>query len=271
MTVRIEKKGKVWTVIHSRREARNAMDPQSADALVEAFIAFDRDREAAVAVLWGEGGAFCAGWDLKYCASVVENPGALQEIAYPLDERVRENGQLPRGPLGPTRLELDKPVIAAVAGPAVAGGFELALWCDVRVMEQSAYFGVYCRRWGVPLVDGGTVRLPRIVGTGRALEIILTGRKVPAEEALRIGACEHVVPDGSSREFAEAMAHEIARFPQLCTRADRRSVYMQQGLSVREAMRREWYNGLPAFWAEGAAGAARFAAGKGRHGDFREI
>jgi enoyl-CoA hydratase len=271
MTVRIEKKGKVWTVIHSRQEARNAMDPQSADALVEAFVAFDRDREAAVAVLWGEGGAFCAGWDLKYCAAVVEDPNALQEIAYPLDERVRENGQLPRGPLGPTRLELDKPVIAAVAGPAVAGGFELALWCDVRVMEQSAYFGVYCRRWGVPLVDGGTVRLPRIVGTGRALEIILTGRKVPAEEALRIGACEHVVPDGKSREFAEAMAHEIARFPQVCTRADRRSVYMQQGLSVREAMRREWYNGLPAFWAEGAAGAARFAAGKGRHGDFRDI
>jgi enoyl-CoA hydratase len=138
-------------------------------------------------------------------------------------------------------------------------------------MERSAYFGVYCRRWGVPLIDGGTVRLPRLVGVGRAMEIILTGRKVPAEEALRIGACEHMVPDGESRAFAEAMAHEIARFPQACLRADRRSVYMQQGLSLREAMRKEWYNGIPAFVAEGAAGAARFASGKGRHGDFTEI
>ena len=162
-------------------------------------------------------------------------------------------------------------MIAAVAGPAVAGGFELALWCDVRVMEQSAYFGVYCRRWGVPLVDGGTVRLPRIVGMGRAMEIILTGRKVPAEEALRIGACEHVVPEGESRRFAEAMAHEIARFPQACVRADRRSAYMQQGLPLREAMRKEWYNGFPAFEIDGAEGAARFASGKGRHGDFADI
>jgi enoyl-CoA hydratase len=267
MTVRIEKKGRVWTVIHARPEARNAMDPASADALVEAFKAFDADREAAVAVLWGEGGAFCAGWDLKYCASLIESPQELHAIDYPLDDRT----SIPRGPLGPTRLELDKPVIAAVAGPAVAGGFELALWCDVRVMEKSAYFGVYCRRWGVPLVDGGTVRLPRIVGMGRALEIILTGRKVPAEEALRIGACEHVVPEGKSREFAEAMAHEIARFPQACVRADRRSAYAQQGLTQREAMRKEWYNGYPAFVADGAAGAARFASGRGRHGDFRDI
>jgi len=267
MAVRIEKKGKVWTVIHSRAEARNAMDPQSADALVAAFEAFDRDANAAVAVLWGEGGAFCAGWDLKYCASLTKNPGELHAIDYPLDDR----RPIPRGPLGPTRLELDKPVIAAVAGPAVAGGFELALWCDVRVMEESAYFGVYCRRWGVPLVDGGTVRLPRIVGMGRALEIILTGRKVPADEALRIGACEHVVPQGKSREFAEAMAHEIARFPQACMRADRRSAYAQQGRTLREAMRTEWYNGFPAFVAEGAEGAERFALGKGRHGDFRDI
>jgi enoyl-CoA hydratase/carnithine racemase len=268
VTVRIEKHGKVWTVVHSRPEARNAMDPQSAQALVDAFLAFDRDREAAVAVLWGEGGAFCAGFDLKHAAG---NTGALDAIAYPLDERAGEDGQLPRGPMGPTRLELDKPVIAAIAGPAVAGGFELALWCDVRVMEQSAYFGVYCRRWGVPLIDGGTVRLPRLVGTGRALEIILTGRKVPAEEALRIGACEQVVPEGTCRERAEAMAHEIARYPQACTRADRRSVHMQQGLSLREAMRKEWYNGVPVFAAEGAAGAARFAAGKGRHGEFGDL
>jgi enoyl-CoA hydratase len=267
MTVRVEKKAKVWTVIHSRPEARNAMDPESADALVEAFTRFDRDPEAAVAVLWGEGGAFCAGWDLKYCASLMKDASDLHKIDYPLDDRTA----IPRGPLGPTRLELDKPVIAAVAGPAVAGGFELALWCDVRVMERSAYFGVYCRRWGVPLVDGGTVRLPRIVGMGRALEIILTGRKVPAEEALRMGACEYVVEDGASRQFAEAMAHEIARFPQACVRADRRSAYMQQGLPLREAMRKEWYNGFPAFEAEGAAGAARFASGKGRHGNFSDI
>ena len=267
MAVRIEKKGKVWTVIHSRAEARNAMDPESADALVAAFKEFDRDKDAAVAVLWGEGGAFCAGWDLKYGASLVKNTSEIHEIDYPLDDRKA----IPRGPLGPTRLELDKPVIAAVAGPAVAGGFELALWCDVRVMEQSAYFGVYCRRWGVPLIDGGTVRLPRIVGMGRAMEIILTGRKVPAEEALRINACEHVVPDGKSREFAEAMAQEIARFPQACMRADRRSAYAQQGLSWREAMRKEWYNGFPAFVAEGAEGAMRFDSGKGRHGDFRDI
>ena len=142
---------------------------------------------------------------------------------------------------------------------------------DVRVMEESAYFGVYCRRWGVPLIDGGTVRLPRLVGMGRAMEIILTGRKVPAEEALRIGACEHVVPDGKSREYAEAIAHEIARFPQACVRADRRSVLMQQGLELRDAMRREWYNGIPAFVADGVEGARRFAGGKGRHGDFGDI
>ena len=271
MTVRVEKKAKVWTVVHSRPQARNAMDPESANALVDAFVAFNKDDSAAVAVLWGEGSSFCAGWDLKYGASLLEDPSPLREIDYPLDDRVRDNGQLPRGPLGPTRLEMDKPVIAAVAGPAVAGGFELALWCDVRIMENSAYFGVYCRRWGVPLIDGGTVRLPRIVGTGRALEIILTGRKVPAEEALRINLCEQVVADGKSREAAEAMAHEIARFPQACTRADRRSVYAQQGLSIREGMRREWYNGLPAFYAEGAAGAARFSSGKGRHGDFSDI
>jgi len=262
MSVRIEKQGKVWTVIHSRPEAKNAMDPASAVALVDAFESFDRDPEAAVAVLWGEGGAFCAGFDLKHAAN---NSSALDEIAYPA------SGSLPRGPMGPTRLQLDKPVIAAVAGPAVAGGFEIALWCDLRVMEESAYFGVYCRRWGVPLIDGGTVRLPRIVGRGRALDLILTGRKVTAEEALRINLCEHVVPDGQSRRRAEALAQEIARFPQVCMRADRRSVYLQEALPLREAMRSEWSNGVPAFHAEGAAGAARFASGKGRGGNFSDI
>ena len=263
MSVRIEKQGKVWTVIHSRPEAKNAMDPESAVALEAAFVAFGRDAEASVAVLWGEGGAFCAGFDLKHAA----RGDSLDALAFPADDRQ----PAPRGPMGPTRLELDKPVIAAVAGPAVAGGFEIALWCDLRVMEQSAYFGVYCRRWGVPLIDGGTVRLPRIVGRGRALDLILTGRKVTAEEALRINLCEQVVPDGQARQRAEALAGEIARFPQACMRGDRRSVYLQEGLPLREAMKREWVNGAPAFHAEGAAGAARFASGKGRHGSFDDI
>jgi enoyl-CoA hydratase len=262
MSVRIEKQGKVWTVILSRPEAKNAMDPASAEALEHAFLEFDRDAQAAVAVLWGEGGAFCAGFDLKHAAK-----GTLSSEGYPADPQA----PLPRAPMGPTRLVLDKPVIAAVAGPAVAGGFEIALWCDLRVMEESAYFGVYCRRWGVPLIDGGTVRLPRIVGRGRALDLILTGRKVTAEEALRINLCEHVVPDGESRPRAEALAHEIARFPQACLRADRRSVHRQEGLGLREAMRFEWTNGVPAYFTEGAAGAARFASGKGRGGNFSDI
>ena len=263
MTVRIEKQDKVWTVIHSRPEAKNAMDPMSAEALERAFLEFDRDAEAVVAVLWGEGGAFCAGFDLKHAAQGT----GIEAQPYPADART----PLPRAPMGPTRLVLDKPVIAAIAGPAVAGGFEIALWCDLRVMEESAYFGVYCRRWGVPLIDGGTVRLPRIVGRGRALDLILTGRKVEAEEALRISLCEQVVPDGQSRERAEALAREIVRFPQACMRADRRSVYHQEGLGLREAMRYEWENGIPALAAEGRAGASRFASGKGRGGNFSDL
>ena len=173
--------------------------------------------------------------------------------------------------MGPSRLELAKPVIAAVAGPAVAGGMELALWCDLRVMEEDAFFSVYCRRWGIPLIDGGTVRLPRLVGQGRALDIIMTGRKVEAEEAFRIGLCERVAPKWQGREVAEALAHEIARFPQACVRADRRSVHLQHGLPVAEALRREWDNSVGVIETEGAAGAGRFAAGRGRHGDFGEI
>jgi enoyl-CoA hydratase len=173
--------------------------------------------------------------------------------------------------MGASRLELSKPVIAAVEGPAVAGGTELALWADFRVMAEDAYFGIYCRRWGVPLIDGGTVRLPRLVGMGRALEIILTGRKVPAEEALRIGMCEYVVPHGAARAKAEALAMEIARFPQQCVRADRASVYRQQGLSLMDGLRGEFAGSLPVVRAESVIGAGRFAGGKGRHGDFREI
>ncbi len=266
MAVRVEKNGPVTTIIHSRPEVRNAMDPAGADALAEVFTAFEADSQASVAVLWGEGGAFCAGWDLKYGSSLAGQARPLAELDFPVD-----GSPLPRGPMGPTRLDLSKPVIAAVAGPAVAGGFEVALWCDLRVMEESAYFGVYNRRWGIPLIDGGTVRLPRLVGLGRAMEIILTGRKVPAEECLRIGACEKVVPDGQSRPAAEELAREIARFPQLCVRADRRSIYMQYGLSVRQAMEKEWHNGLPALVDEGIAGAARFSSGKGRSGSFEDM
>lgn len=262
MTVRIERAGPVWTVIHSRPEARNAMDPESASALESAFLEFEADAEARVAVLWGEGGAFCAGFDLKRAAQ----GAGIASLAYP-----DSDGPAPRGPMGPTRLVLDKPVIAAIAGPAVAGGFEIALWCDLRVMEASAYFGVYCRRWGVPLIDGGTVRLPRIIGRGRALDLVLTGRPVMSEEALRIGLCERVVADGASRAEAEKLALDISRFPQGCMRADRRSVYAQEGRTLGEAMRYEWKNGIPALQAEGVAGAARFASGRGRHGDFGEL
>ena len=270
MTVRVEKSGPVWTVVHNRPEARNAMDPQSADALTQAFLEFDADDAARVAVLYGEGGAFCAGWDLKY-VSTLDQSYPLGELDIPPAGRRGNGGEIPRGPLGPSRLELDKPVIAAVAGPAVAGGMELALWCDFRVMQDDAYFGVYCRRWGVPLIDGGTVRLPRIVGQGRALEIILTGRKVPAEECLRIGLCEYLVPNGEVRAKAEELARDIACFPPVCVRADRRSAIKSHGLSVRDALIQEWYNGREALAKDGAAGAARFKNGLGRHGDFTKI
>ena len=265
MAVRIEKSGTVWTVIHSRPEARNAMDPTSAAALYDAFLAFDQDNSASVAVFWGEGGAFCAGWDLKHAAALDGND-PLSELSFPSNP-----AEPSQGPMGPSRLELDKPVIAAVAGPAVAGGMELAMWCDFRVMEESAYMGVYCRRWGIPLIDGGTVRLPRLVGQGRALEIILTGRKVPAEECLQIGLCEYVVADGQARAKAETLAHEIARFPQSCMRADRRSAVRQHGLPVREALQQEWANSREELTKGGLAGAGRFSSGLGRHGDFGNI
>jgi enoyl-CoA hydratase len=266
MTLTIQRDGPVTTFIRARPEARNAMDPQGAEALVQAFLDFDHDPTQYVAVLWGAGGAFCAGFDLKHAASLGGERAPLSALAFKDGD-----GSVPRGPMGPTRLELSKPVIAAVAGPAVAGGMELALWCDLRVMEENAYMGVYCRRWGVPLIDGGTVRLPRIVGRGRALDIILTGRKVPADECLRIGLCERVVPAGTSREQAEALAHAIARFPQECLRADRRSVGLQEGLSESAGLRAEWACSAAVVAREGVAGAQRFVEGKGRHGDFTEI
>ncbi len=266
MTVRVEKNGPVTTVIIDRPEVRNAVDPATARLLTEAFLAFDADEDAHVAVFCGAGGAFCGGFDLK---ALSEGEGAewVRSIAFPDSP----DGDVPPGPMGPSRLELAKPVIAAVAGPAVAGGMELAMWCDMRVMEEGAYFGVYCRRWGVPLIDGGTVRLPRLVGMGRAMDLILTGRRVDAREALAIGLCERVVPAGQARASAEALAAEIARFPQICTRADRRSAYRQWGLSVREALRQEFQGGMAAIEKEGIHGAGRFAGGAGRHGDYRNI
>ncbi len=262
MAVRVEKSGSVWTVIHSRPEARNAMDPDSARALYEAFRAFDADNSASVAVFWGEGGAFCAGWDLKHAASL-----AGVETLDPFD--FPGEGEPPMAAMGPSRLVLSKPVLAAVAGPAVAGGMELALWADIRVMEETAFMGVYCRRWGIPLIDGGTVRLPRLVGEGRAMDLILTGRRVGADEALAIGLCEYVVPEGEARAKAEVLAHDIAGFPQSCLRADRRSVWAQHGLSEREALRQEWWGGKGEV-TKGIKGAARFISGKGGGSDFSD-
>ncbi len=263
MAVRVEKDNAVWTVIHSRPEVRNAMDPDSAAALYDAFLAFDSDDSARAAVFWGEGGAFCAGWDLKH-ASALSGAEALDPFEFP------EEGEPPMAAMGPSRLELSKPVIAAVAGPAVAGGMELAIWADIRVMEESAFMGVYCRRWGIPFIDGGTVRLPRLVGEGRAMDLILTGRRVNADEALAIGLCEYLVPEGEARQRAEALAHDIARFPQSCMRADRRSVRAQHGLNLRDALRQEWH-GSKTEVTKGIEGAARFASGKGRGGDFTNI
>ena len=270
MSIQVEKNEHVWTIIHDRSEARNSMDPQSADDLVAAFLSFEGDPEARVAVLWGAGGAFCAGWDLKYAATLMDLPEQERNEVFAQLDFPQDDAPIPRGAMGPTRLSLSKPVIAAVEGPAVAGGMELAMWCDIRVCAEDAYFGVYCRRWGVPLVDGGTLRLPRLVGQGRALEIILTGRKVPAEEALRIGLCEQIVATGQARAAAESMAHDIARFPQEAVRADRRNVYATVGLGEQEALKVEWGNGVKAL-IEGIAGAARFSSGAGRHGDFGKI
>jgi enoyl-CoA hydratase len=265
MSVAIEKSGSVWTVILNRPEARNAVDPEHADALFAAFEAFDTDESASVAVFWGAGGAFCAGYDLKFAASQPADSGPLA-LDFPAN-----GGPAPRGPMGPSRMELSKPVIAAIEGPAVAGGMELALWADCRVMAETAYMGVYCRRWGVPLIDGGTVRLPRLVGQGRALDLILTGRKVEAEEALRIGLCERIAPHGQARRVAEGLAAEMARFPQACLRADRRSVSLAWGQDTRTGLEQEWANSRHVVALEGRAGAARFSAGKGRGGDFDSI
>lgn len=267
MTVRIEKNDVVWTVIHSRPDVKNAMNPESAKALYDAFLEFDADDSALAAVLWGEGGTFCAGYDLKHTATLSGSDHSTQFDFPPGYENADTQVM---GPMGPSRLTLSKPVIAAVSGPAVAGGMELAIWADIRVMELTAYMGVYCRRWGVPLVDGGTVRLPRLVGEGRALDLILTGRKVDASEAHAIGLCEYVVPEGEAKTKAEELAHDIARFPQSCMRSDRRSLMTQHSMSLAQALQNEW-NGSKGEIAAAIEGAARFVSGKGRGGDFSDL
>ncbi|MGW5134994.1 crotonase/enoyl-CoA hydratase family protein [Streptomyces sp. NPDC004135] len=254
MPVRVERRGPVTTVVLSRPEVRNAVDGPTAAELAAAFRAFEADEEARAAVLWGEGGTFCAGADLKALGTGHGN-------------RVEPEGD---GPMGPTRMRLSKPVIAAVAGHAVAGGLELALWCDLRVAEEDAVFGVFCRRWGVPLIDGGTVRLPRLIGTGRALDLILTGRPVPAAEALDMGLVNRVVPPGRARAAAEELAAGIARFPQACLRSDRASVLGQEGLGEPAALEAEFRHGTGVL-AESLEGAARFAAGAGRHGSYPDL
>jgi len=256
MTVTIEKDGPIWTVILSRPQARNAVDPDTAAELATAFRQFDADAEARVGVFYGDHGTFCAGYDLKVVGS-----GQTRN----LERRVGE------GPMGPSHYLLNKPVIGAIAGYAVAGGLELALWCDMRVVEEDAIFGVYCRRWGVPLIDGGTVRLPRIVGQSRALDMILTGRPVDAKEALSWGLADRLVPKGKSREEAEKLAREIAKFPQLCMRTDRRSAYVGFDETLEQALINESREGAKVLAAESVAGAARFAAGKGRGGKFDDI
>ena len=251
MSVRIEKQGPVTTVVLDRREVRNAVDRATAQALADAFRKFEDDAEARAAVLWGEGGTFCAGADLKAIAGGDAN-------------RIAPDGD---GPMGPTRLLLDKPVIAAIAGHAVAGGLELALWCDLRVVEEDAVLGVFCRRWGVPLIDGGTVRLPRLIGLSRALDLVLTGRPVGAAEAMQMGLANRVVPRGAARAAAEELAREIAAFPQICLRGDRRSAIEQFDLELSEALQNELRHGMRALAAaETAAGVQRFASGAGRHG-----
>ncbi len=257
--VRVERNGPVTTVILHRPHARNAVDGPTARALHAAFEEFDADGDAAVAVLWGDGGTFCAGADLKAIGTADGNP------THPPGPESDVAGRAAPAPMGPSRMLLSKPVIAAVSGYAVAGGLELALWCDLRVVESSAVFGVFCRRWGVPLIDGGTVRLPRLIGHGRAMDLILTGRPVDAAEALAIGLANRVVPDGQARQAAEDLAADLARLPQGCLRADRLSAIRQWGLAESAAMEAEFAS-LAAVAAESLAGARRFAGGAGRHG-----
>lgn len=273
--VHVQRFDAVTLVTLDRPDVRNAVDEHTARALYDAFLAFEADDNARVAVFHGAHGHFCAGWDLQAGARLhAQGATPLQSLEFEAAEMASLGESLARaapagpiGPMGPTRLLLSKPVVAAVSGAAVAGGMELALWCDMRVMEEDAYFGVYCRRFGVPLIDGGTVRLPRLVGMGHAMDLILTGRKVEAAEALQMGLCNRVVARGGAREAALALAAQLAAFPQATLRADRASAYAQWDLPLPEALHQEWARGRHCI-AEGLQGAARFAAGAGRHGNF---
>lgn len=257
-TVHVDAQGEVWVVTMARPHARNAVDGPTARALEAAFRAFDADAVACVAVLQGAGGQFCAGADLKAIAGGI----GANEQANPLEADIDAIA-----PMGPTRLQLRKPVIAAVEGHAVAGGLELALWCDLRVAAESATFGVYCRRFGVPLIDGGTVRLPRLIGQSRALDMILTGRGVGAAEALAMGLANRVVPDGAALAAALELARTIAAHPQQCLRNDRASVFAQHDLALRDALACEFRFGSATLASgESQRGASRFAGGAGRHG-----
>jgi enoyl-CoA hydratase len=250
MTIHTERNGTILTVVLDRPEVRNAVDRATAEALVQAFRDFDADDSLRVGVLAGAGGTFCAGADLKAFASGQPN-------------RLEPDGD---GPMGPTRMLLSKPVIAAISGYAVAGGLELALWCDLRVMEADAIVGVFCRRWGIPLIDGGTIRLPRLIGLSRALDLILTGRAVDAREALAMGLANRVVPEGTARQAAEALAHELAQLPQVCLRSDRLSAFEQTDMPFEQALANEFQHGLRALRDGAAEGVQRFAGGAGRHG-----
>ncbi len=258
MAVKMEKDGKVCTVIIERPEVKNAIDYQTSRELADAFRAFESDETAHAAVLWGAGGTFCAGADLKALAA---NP--LQE-ALRLNEDMAEDG-----PLGPTRMLLSKPVVAAISGYAVAGGLELAIWCDLRVAEEDAVLGIFERRFGVPLIDGGTQRLPRLIGMSRALDLILTGRPVGAEEALAMGLVNRVVPKGKAREEAKKLAAELAAFPQTCMRNDRLAVYRGIGLEFPAGLELEYRLGMETLRSgESVEGATRFTGGEGKHGAF---
>ncbi len=262
--VKTEKLDQVTVVTLDRPDVRNAVDAPTARALYDAFVAFDADADARVAVFHGANGHFCAGWDLQAAAKMAQQAGGAG-VLVDLDFDPQAPASL--GPMGPSRLLLSKPVIAAVSGAAVAGGMELALWCDMRVLEEDAYFGVYCRRFGVPLIDGGTVRLPRLVGMGHAMDLILTGRKVESAEALQIGLANRVVPRGGAREAAIALARQLCAFPQATMKADRMSAYRQWDLPLPQALHQEWERGKHRI-ADGFEGAGRFAGGEGRHGKF---
>lgn len=267
MSVKITQEGRITVITINRPEARNAVNPETAQALFDAFLAFEADEEADIAILTGADGAFCAGFDLKTAADGSATSWITQ-VDIPEDWTDPITHPLP-GPMGPSRLMLSKPVIAAIEGPAVAGGMELALWCDLRVMAEDAVMGIYCRRWGVPLIDGGTFRLPRVVGQGRAADLVLTGRPVDAREAAQMGLANRVVAPGGALTAALALARDLTRFPQGCMRGDHLSCRLPPA-DLAAALRREWASAAM-FSAEGQKGAARFASGKGRSGDFDAI